>query len=704
MRITRLEIENFCQHASRDDQLCKGLVGIVGPNGSGKSNYIKSILFAITGSSSNAGKKEDDLTWGQSMGYVKASFEAGGKEGSVKRWIKSSKVAMVYAGDEYRSASAVEERMLAVSGLNFNTLRDMIFVPQGRMESLLFQTPASRAAAFQLLFGTANAESIRTNLQMELVKLEGTVKAGEKTVEELNRSLAHHVQTGKDFEKAKDSLERRLISAEERARLRKLVEQYVAYPRKKREADQYQQQANDYRARHVHLLEELRAAKAQKAEIEQVLKESDGEYKEAKRKLEQALVIEERIKALKALLEERARLEKMFEEVPPEGFTGDARILELEAGLEQLRPSVAASRKIVTAFKSGAAQCPTCLQDVPAQMVESHRSFLKANEVNLQALEVELIGLRRKKADLEGVVARFSARKNSAIERIRDIDLQRVVYKDAETSALAGKEDAQQIVGLYQDLSKQLVELNAKVSTAASQAEHYGRATTEAEERLARAKEDLGEEVDVQTYTSAKGSLDQDGADQLKIAEYSGQIDLCRRSAAETTARITEIVQAQANADKYKSWKSLCTRTRELFHRDRLPNIVANHYLGSINARMAKYLEMFGVPYSVRVNSELEIICSFGTMEVPAERLSGGQKVELSLAFRFAIYDLFSGNLGLLVLDEPTVFLDTDRIDSVCRLMTMVRSYSQSAGLQVIVVTHEQRLAEVCDCVIRMGG
>ena len=91
-------------------------------------------------------------------------------------------------------------------------------------------------------------------------------------------------------------------------------------------------------------------------------------------------------------------------------------------------------------------------------------------------------------------------------------------------------------------------------------------------------------------------------------------------------------------------------------------------------------------------------------VEVPAERLSGGQKVELSLAFRFAIYDLFSGNLGLLVLDEPTVFLDTDRIDSVCRLMTMVRSYSQSAGLQVIVVTHEQRLAEVCDCVIRMGG
>jgi DNA repair exonuclease SbcCD ATPase subunit len=159
----------------------------------------------------------------------------------------------------------------------------------------------------------------------------------------------------------------------------------------------------------------------------------------------------------------------------------------------------------------------------------------------------------------------------------------------------------------------------------------------------------------------------------------------------------------QRNTQKYKEWRTLCDRAREVFHRDNLPNKVANSFLGAINARLSKYLELFGVPYAVKINNALEIVCSFGSTEVPAERLSGGQKVELSLAFRFSIYDLFSQDLGLLVLDEPTVYLDNDRIESVAKLMTNVRSYSRSAGMQVIIVTHEARLAEICDLVVRLG-
>ena len=74
----------------------------------------------------------------------------------------------------------------------------------------------------------------------------------------------------------------------------------------------------------------------------------------------------------------------------------------------------------------------------------------------------------------------------------------------------------------------------------------------------------------------------------------------------------------------------------------------------------------------------------------------------LGIAFRFAIYDLFVNNLGFMVLDEPTVYLDHDRIEGVFELLQRVKGYSQAAGLQLIVVTHEARLQGVFDQTIRL--
>ena len=118
--------------------------------------------------------------------------------------------------------------------------------------------------------------------------------------------------------------------------------------------------------------------------------------------------------------------------------------------------------------------------------------------------------------------------------------------------------------------------------------------------------------------------------------------------------------------------------------------------------KLAKYLELFEAPYLARITDDISIQCTFGDRVVPAERLSGGEKVVLGIAFRFAVYELFVSNLGLLILDEPTVYLDSDRIDSVLSLLERVKGYSRSAGLQLIVITHEARLAGVFDQVIEL--
>ena len=74
----------------------------------------------------------------------------------------------------------------------------------------------------------------------------------------------------------------------------------------------------------------------------------------------------------------------------------------------------------------------------------------------------------------------------------------------------------------------------------------------------------------------------------------------------------------------------------------------------------------------------------------------------LGIAFRFAVHKLFAANMGLMILDEPTLALDDDHVECVFNLLEKVKGYSRTAGLQLIIVTHEQRLTGVMDGVIQV--
>jgi len=81
------------------------------------------------------------------------------------------------------------------------------------------------------------------------------------------------------------------------------------------------------------------------------------------------------------------------------------------------------------------------------------------------------------------------------------------------------------------------------------------------------------------------------------------------------------------------------------------------------------------------------------------EQLSGGERALFNLSLRCAIYRLLSGIEGAaptppLILDEPTVFLDSGHVSRLVRLVEEMRGFGVR---QILIVSHDDELVGAAD-------
>jgi len=84
--------------------------------------------------------------------------------------------------------------------------------------------------------------------------------------------------------------------------------------------------------------------------------------------------------------------------------------------------------------------------------------------------------------------------------------------------------------------------------------------------------------------------------------------------------------------------------------------------------------------------------------EVDVDFLSGGERIALGLAFRLALSLYKVGNMELLILDEPTPFLDEERRR---KLIEIISQHLRKIP-QVVIVSHDEELKDAADYVIRV--
>jgi exonuclease SbcC len=75
--------------------------------------------------------------------------------------------------------------------------------------------------------------------------------------------------------------------------------------------------------------------------------------------------------------------------------------------------------------------------------------------------------------------------------------------------------------------------------------------------------------------------------------------------------------------------------------------------------------------------------------------LSGGEKVAVALALRFAIsYMMGSSKLDFIILDEPTAHLDAERRKSMVKIISQAFKDGDGPLSQIIIITHDAEIFE----------
>jgi exonuclease SbcC len=704
MQLRSLLLRNFCQHVDTTVEFAPGPNWILGANSSGKSNAIKGGRFACIGESGNEGAKINDLNWqaaanGES-GFVELHFDIQGQPGKIRRSINATRASLKLGSEKaINSSNAATAKLLEISGVSRRVIEDIVFVLQGELESILFERPSDRAKKLQSLFGIENVEKLRQLLHQEAALI--TTDPADDRIKELQTQLDEQIDPQlKQLNDDRTQLQQ-LLDTEDIEALVKRVEAWEQYQKDTKRLAELKKRSDELNA--ANLNGEVKAMEARAAELEKRKQELQTAADDARATL--ASVKQARtVAAAKANLEtELQRIEAVLKEpepaAPPVGWQ---QVHDSQKQVAIARERVDRTERYLALFhRHEVGYCELCgqaLQFTEDRIVEAEHVLAEQPKM-IKAVEAAIKTSEELLRTYEAEYARHGERVKEAFDSQERV--QKQLAEMADSPMVDVDEDAaERLVADFDDCIHELDELKQGIS--------------EWREKLARKDGELQSISEQISGLMVVAPCTEDEAEAAKATQQSvteaqhkqagidGQLRQLHAARVRTLAELEGLKQQAGSMEAKRKYKQLCVDAREVLHRDVLPQLVMRQYLSALNAELNKYLQIFNVPFSCTITDELDVICRInGFPDKPAARLSGGQRVMLGIAFRFAIFSLFAAKLGFVVLDEPTVYLDGNNIDVIADMMRSVRSHVLSSGLQLIVITHEARLASPQDNIIQ---
>ena len=681
MRIETVVLENIRSHVNSKVDFKKGFNCLVGGLGTGKSSILYAIDFVLFGDP--LGRSYDYLLReGADIGKVALKFIHNGKEYTIIRALRrrNNRISQdmeqlkFFEGEKLIAShknEAVAEQLKAITGLDQDLFRELIWIRQEHLKELLDVRPRERQKRLDELFGLSDYEVAWKNLgelgrdykkEKEILEKDYDVVAINEIQQEYNKSVEELARLDEELQSI------RKILVEKEASLHQIEERLKSLEEMQAKMEAVERE-----------IAELKASIASNEELCSRIKEQIQQRKIRLEELQHEFYMLES--------EEnkwRSQLEKIgidpnisLDELKNYISTVNEQISQIMGEQEATRKEIRTTQQRWNTLTTQSI-CPLCLQPLTGEYKQS--LLQRMNEENaerqtrLSTLQKELEELRNLKRTADNIAS----------------NLQTLLYKrETLTSQMEGEKGEIERLSLDLEKKQKVVEdLKKRLEELKSQKIEFD--LTELQ-RVRESRDELFRE-----YSRLKS--------QLSLLE-SRKIDVGKR--------IDELKQRIDSAQNKIDKLNKCREIIEIIDsiRDGYRNIqpkLRTEFVKTLERFVQQVLDTLTGEESSLLQIKIDetyspIVISEGYKR-EVSNLSGGERTLLAFAYRLGIGQLIMQSrtgfgLHLLILDEPTESLGREdgSIDRLAEAISRLKTIEQ-----IIAVTHSEAFAEKAEHVIRL--
>lgn len=682
MKIDAVVLENIRSHTKSTVLFTHGFNCVVGGVGCGKSSVLYAVDFALFG---DAVSRSFDylMREGAEWSRVTLQFSHNGNTYKIVRGLKRKGKSILQDMEQLKlyeeekllasiKNDAIAEQLKAITGLDKELYREIVWFRQEHLKELLDAKPRDRQTRLDELFGLSDYEVAWSNIaqyqrdyetEKKVYEKDPDVIGLEKLSAEYNRASEEFTLIEMDLENQQQRLEvakRALEEADQR--LKRSEEKKFAYEElKRKEACLNANLANATR----NLASLTERVEGKKTIIDSLIQRQTS--------------LDSQLKLCLVKLEQNGLPSNQpYEQLAPFIAGIDDKIAQMRAEQEATSRSIAQDQKRAsTLAETGEGKCPICNQ----QLLGNYRTDL------LTSIKAE------------------NAERERAINHLR---LEVATLQKTKTVAQEAYTNLQNCLTRGSELKARIAEEETNLKTLTGELETQQRLEAQQHSELDAVVFEVGK-FDLSELQAAKERKDQAlkqfyGVESDLRTKESRKKDLARRI-DETKDRINHAQEKLERMEKIKRTVELLGAVRDAYRsiqpklRSEFVKVLRNFVQQILDSLVGGEATMLNVvideTYTPYVKSEAGV-------DREVSNLSGGERTLLAFAYRLGLGQLIMQSrtghgLSLLVLDEPTENLGSED-GSIERLADAISRFK--AIEQIIAVTHSEDFAAKGDHVL----
>lgn len=678
LHVRKLMLKNFCQHKSLSLEFIDGVNLIVGPNGAGKSNLIRAIQFAFAGVLEKR-TKQSAITIGHENqeSFVGLEFDWQHRPFQVFRNLHNAGASLT-SGDDVISDNASDLNLWLKEklGISKDTI-DYFIVNQGEIDEFLSRAGNGRLEV--LLRYIPELPIFEKIWEVLGEKADGIEFHAVPELPMLPEDVEVHRQTKAEYESEIEGLKSSIPILE--SRLQTSI--------KKEDYDKYQQMISEYSEKITHLEEKIANLEIAITDLQKKKQDHSayGSLADVNKNLQQVISSIAVMKAKEQeYLEAKKSVFELFSKRKP------VRIMAPKDSTEIIQ-NLNYHQGILRHLKACNQQsCPFCGQNFDEV----------ARKNRIITIQKVIDELTKKKEEIDAFNAKVAENEKTKEERTRLRENIRLLrrrkdgfgdYKELEGT----QKELENVQTVLQNFEKEQADLTTKVTWAKCERDGCIRKIQELKEKL-EGKEPLDSDQLLalrQRLQQEKELLATTTAKLIKISASLASYDQLLRHRM-------EIIRDNRIAERVKN---RLQGIRAQFHRSVIPKIVLTNVFQRLISEVNNYLKIAGAPFFIEeINEDYDFVINLNGQRFVDKYLSGGQRIILTLMLRIAMLTRLFRDSRVLILDEPTVYLDESVREGLCEIFDSLRAVFCTQKLQLIMVTHDHKLSTIADHVISLSG